>query len=168
MRCRRGGGERDDDAALAAGFFRHPVAQFGDEAGLLGQRYEVGRQRQAALRVAPAQLRFDAEQRVAADGHARLVMEFQLAVAGGLAQFRFERAPLRRGGAAAGRQKRKVPRPAALAAYMAASALRIRPNTSLPSPGKQAMPIEAPVRSVWPPHSTGCASAAAALRARLA
>ncbi len=81
---------------LAAGLAHHPLAERVDQAGLLGDRDEVGRRDHAAVGVVPAQQGLAARDPVGARAEQRLVVELELALGQGPAQVRLEgRAGLR-------------------------------------------------------------------------
>ncbi len=65
---------------LAAGGEQHPVAERQDQAAFLGDRDELGRANQAALRVAPANQGFDADHLAAEQVDLWLVVQHQLVI----------------------------------------------------------------------------------------
>ncbi len=74
---------------LPAGLAQHPFADRTDQAGVLGQRDEVRRRDQAALRMLPADQGLDAGDQAAAQVHLRLVEQHQFGPLQGLAQVGF-------------------------------------------------------------------------------
>ena len=64
---------------LRAGFAQHPFADRHDEAGLLGERDELGRRHQPMVRLLPAQQRLGADDAAAGEVDLRLVVQRELA-----------------------------------------------------------------------------------------
>ena len=65
---------------LGAGGPQHPLPDLLDQAGILGDRNEIGRRNHAAQRMPPAQQRFTAGDVVVAQIDQRLVVEFKSAL----------------------------------------------------------------------------------------
>ena len=79
--------------SVRAGLFEDPPSDLGDEAGLLGERYEQGRRHQPPGRVGPAQEGFDAGDPPVVGLDDRLVFRSQL-TARGAAQVALQAGPL--------------------------------------------------------------------------
>src|SRR5690606_4484214 len=77
-------------ARLAAGFARDPAVEADDQAGLLGDRNDVGRRHQATLGMFPAHQRFVALEPAAFGQHDRLVDQREIIVVDGVAQVRLQ------------------------------------------------------------------------------
>ena len=75
-----------------AGGVQHPFAELVDQAGVLGQRDELGGRNHAALRMAPAHQRLAAGDRVGLQVDAGLVVDLEAAVDQRLAQIDFQAA----------------------------------------------------------------------------
>ncbi len=75
---------------VAQGPGNHPVTQRHDQTALLGQRHEFARRQQAALTVAPAHQRFEADDLPVRKVQAWLVVQFQLVAAQRPAQLAFQ------------------------------------------------------------------------------
>ena len=77
---------------------QHPVAERLDHAGALGHGDEVAGRHQAAVAVAPAHERLDADHAAVVEPHHRLVVQLELAALDPAPQPRRERQPLERVG----------------------------------------------------------------------
>ena len=81
---------------LGAGGAQDPGADRHDQAGLLGQRDELGRRHQPEIGVEPAQQRLDAEHRPVGEADLGLVVDHELAVLERLPQPALQHQPLER------------------------------------------------------------------------
>lgn len=79
------------DPALAAGLAKHPPAEWQDQARLHGERDELRRWNQAALRVLPAHQRLQADDPAVRQAHDRLIVHRELLALDGTAQFSLQR-----------------------------------------------------------------------------
>ena len=91
------------ECQLAAGSLQHLIAQRQDQAGFLGQRDEVKRGNQAALRVPPAHEHLGSRDLIA--GNLRLKMQQKLPGSQSLAQIVFEGGAILNGGFERGVEK---------------------------------------------------------------
>ena len=136
-------------ARLAAGFAQHPVAERHDEAGLLGERDELGGGDEAALRMAPAHQRFHADDAPAAHVDLRLVVQHELRSSRARARSSFSSS--RRFGKyvlISRREEREARRgPIFFTWYIAASAFAMRRVGGVAVVREDAMPMLAPMRS---------------------
>ena len=83
------------DRSLPAGFAQHPGADRNDQTGFLGQRDEVERRDEPALRVVPAEEGLDAVVRILpVEAHDRLVVHLELLELDRLLKLRLQLQPL--------------------------------------------------------------------------
>ena len=82
---------------LGAGGAQHPGADRHDQAGLLGQRDELGRRHQAEVGMVPAQQRLDAEHGAVGEADLGLVVDHELALLERLPQPALQHQPLEGG-----------------------------------------------------------------------
>ena len=141
--------------SLAAGGVEHPLADFLDQAGLLGDRDELRRRDHAAARMPPAQERLAANDFLAADIDERLIMDRETAFDHGGAHVVFELAA----GIGFGLHPHLEEAVDATARGLGGIHRKIRALEQAeqiePSRGATATPIEASALSRWPWHSNG-------------
>ena len=85
-------------AHLRAGGAQHEAPELQDQAGLLGQRDELGGRDQAEVGVEPADQRLDADDRAIVQAHLRLVVDDQLGTLERAPQLGLQDQALERGG----------------------------------------------------------------------
>ena len=83
---------------IDAGPAQHPVAELDDQAGFFGERNEIGRRDQAALRMVPAHQGFERDDLVAGDVADRLIVDFEFVALQRRPQVEFQQAPGLRAG----------------------------------------------------------------------
>ena len=113
-------------------FADHPVADIGDDAGLLGDRDEGGRQPQAVARMVPAQQRLGARDFAGHQAHLRLEGEHELVALDGFGQRFLGLDLLLVLGREVGVEQAMLAAAADLARYMAMSAARISASMLVP------------------------------------
>ena len=138
---------------------QHPLPDLLDQAGLLGNGNKIRRRNHAAHRMPPAQQRFASGYLIAVQVHQRLIVNFEAAFHERYAQIALEFAAEIGLRLHAGSKNRWVLRPAALAAYIARSALFSSPSRSEPWRGAIATPMLASALRRWPWQSNDVRSA---------